>query len=119
MARGLQSTIDALLKQGKAPKVTFLPGTEIANPRHPLHRGRQRVRPIDDPWSVYKGRRGKARPRCLARGCKHELQVKQIGACSPACADAVFNHALFLLRNIEATPEEILEHYRGVQSKTA
>ena len=48
-------------------------------------------------------------------GCQRRLKAHQRGACREARADAVFNRALSLLRMIDATEEEVAEHYHGPQ----
>jgi hypothetical protein len=114
----LQAKIDALLKQGKRPAITLHPAIEVIMPKRPFRAGRPRVRDPNDLYARYAGRRGKAQPKCLARGCKQYLRIWRKGACSEWCADAIFNQALMLLRSIDATREEIFEHYQNVRPCT-
>jgi len=110
----LQEQIDAILRSGKRPSITFSPGIEVVMPKR--RRGRPRVRDLDKPFAHYADRRASIRPvRCLALGCQRRLKAHQRGACSEFCADAVFNRALSLLWMIDATREEVAEHYRGPQ----
>jgi len=110
----LQEQIDAIIRFGKRPSVELRPGAEVLVPKK--RRGRSRVRELDRPFAHYADRRASIRPvRCLARGCQRRLKAHQRGACSEFCADAVFNRALALLWMIDATKEEVAEHYRGPQ----
>ena len=111
----LQEQIDALLKQGKRPSITLHPAIEVIVPKRPFRAGRPRLRDPNDPWSRYVGRRGKSQPMCLARGCRRLLRVWQKGCCSEWCADAVFNQALSMLRSIDASQDEILQHYKNAR----
>jgi hypothetical protein len=111
----LQEQIDTILRRGKRPTVAFWPGAEIVMPKR--RRGRPRMRDLDKPFAHYADRRASLRPvRCLARGCQRRLKAHQRGACCEFCADAVFNRALSLLWLIDATRDEVLEHYRGPQT---
>jgi hypothetical protein len=110
MADWLDDHIQGALKEGKRPQVEVNPGAEVVMPKRPT--GRPRVYPEGVPrYFRYLGLHGRARPRCLARGCKNMLKRDQKAACSPQCADAIFNRCIWLLRLIEATPEEILKHF--------
>jgi hypothetical protein len=110
----LQQQIDAILRRRQRPSITFFPSTEVLMPKG--RRGRPRSRSLDRPFEHYADDRACLRPvRCLARGCRRRLTAHQRGACSEFCADAVFNRALSLLRMIDATKEEVAEHYRGSQ----
>jgi hypothetical protein len=110
----IQQQINDILHAGKCPVLTLSPATEIIIAKG--HRGRPRSRRLDRPFEHYADDRACLRPvRCLARGCQRRLKVHQRGACSDFCADAVFNRALSLLWMIDATKEEVAEHYRGPQ----
>lgn len=110
----LQEQIDAILRSGRRPSIELLPGAEVLMPKK--RHGRPRVRDLEKPFAHYADRRASVRPvRCLAYGCQRRLKAHQRGACSDWCADAVFNRALMLLRIIDATRDEVLEHYGGPQ----
>ena len=73
-----------------------------------------RVRDGNAPFRHYVDPRAVRQPAtCMARHCRRRLRRDQSGVCSKACADAVFNHALYLLRMSEATPDEVLQYYKG------
>jgi hypothetical protein len=110
----IQQQINDLLHAGKRPSIVLSPCLEVIIPKG--RRGRPRVRDLDKPFAHYADMRASIRPvRCLALGCQRRLKAHQRGACSEWCADAVFNRALSLLRLIDATRDEVLEHYRSPQ----
>jgi hypothetical protein len=108
----VQQHVDAILRRKQRPVITLFPGTEVLMSKG--RRGRPRSRSLDRPFEHYADDRACLRPvRCLAKGCQRRLKARQRGACSEACADAVFNQALLMLRMIGATREELAEHYWG------
>lgn len=106
----LNSSIEEALKNNRRPVIKLLPSAEIKLPKRP--RGRPRLYPEGTPrYYRYAGLHGRSRPRCLAKRCTHLLRRDQKAACSPECADKIFNHALWLLDLLGTTKEEIVNHF--------
>jgi hypothetical protein len=57
------------------------------------------------------GRRGKSRPRCVAKGCGRMLRQNQAAACSDQCADRIINTAILHLKQCGITLEELTRLY--------
>jgi hypothetical protein len=102
--------IKELRKQGKTPVIKLTPGLFIPTPKLP--RGRPRKYPVGEHVaSRYRGRRGKHRPYCMAKGCDRELRIHQEAACSEACESRIINDALLRLKQCRVTKEELLNLY--------
>ena len=106
----LEHRIRAILRSGKYPRITLLPGTQIYIPKRRV--GRPRVRTQGMPFKHYKDpRSGKTQARCLAKGCSRRLRSNQRGACSEGCADQIVNQSLLALRLVGVPKTELLEIY--------
>jgi hypothetical protein len=102
-----------LRQQGKTPLIELAPGTRVVTPKLPK-KGRGRPRkypPGSDQATRYIGRRGKAIPRCGARGCEKTLRVNQKLACSETCAARIINTAILNLKNCDVTLDDLMKLY--------
>lgn len=112
----LDERLRAILASGRRPSITLFPGAEILMPKRRV--GRPRVRDLAKPYAHYKDPRAATRrARCLY--CHRRLRVNEISVCGEACADAVFNQALYLWRMIGATREDILQYVKRPTPPTA
>jgi hypothetical protein len=102
--------VKELRKKGKRPIIRLTPAALIPKPvRGP---GRPRKYPPGHPLaSRYRGRRGKSRPRCLAKGCPNMLKINQEAACSPVCADRIVNDALLRLKQCGVSKAALVDLY--------
>lgn len=105
--------VKELRKQGKTPVITLPPGSFVPIPKLPRGRPRK-YHPDDHRAARYKGRRGKNRPYCLARGCNKLLHVDQEVSCSEMCESRIINDALLRLSQCKVTKEQLLSLYDGI-----
>lgn len=117
MKSRLEAQIAAMLRRGKRPVITISPGLQVVPPKRP--RGRPRTRDPQNRYAHFAAKHGSTYPYCRAKGCRNYLKMHQTIACSQECADQIFNYAMNLLRNIQASAEEILAHLSAAESKTA
>lgn len=102
--------VKALRKSGKRPVIRLTPAAII--PVEKRRRGRPRKFPEGTPLSVrYRGKRGRGRPTCMARGCYRMLRMHQEAACSDVCASRIINDALMRLKQCGVTKEQLLDLY--------
>ena len=115
----LETRILKILKSGRRPVIHLRPGMQIVVPRR-SRPGRPRIRDEARPFAHYADPRAcKSRARCAAPGCGKRLKKDQRGACSEACDATVFDHALYLLRILGVSREDLLMHYRGPKPTTS
>lgn len=102
--------VKELRKRGKTPVIKLTPGMFVPKPKLP--HGRPRKYPPHEPVAArYRGRRGKNRPYCLAKGCRRCLRINQEIACSEACEARIINDAILRLHQCRVTKEQLLEMY--------
>lgn len=89
--------------------VLLTPGQQIR--REKTQEPRRKYPPGYDYLQSYVGRRGRNKPRCLAKGCIKTLRVNQLAACSEFCQNAIINDAILRLKQCGITLSQLTALY--------
>lgn len=112
----IEEQLQEALTRGKRPEIILSPGAQVVIPKG--RPGRKRKWPIGTPrYLRYVGLRGRNRPYCMARSCKRQLRIDQKIACCPEHEDKIFNQAMYMLRQLGSTKEEILTYFEKQETR--